>query len=191
DFGFVQVSTDGGKTWTSLSNASTTSAHDVNAHPNIIANLPGLTGSTGGAWVPMSYDLSAYAGQDILIGLRYMTDWSTTEAGWFVDNVKVGDTLISDGTSTAAFKDLTEILPINNNFAVTFVGITGTGSGAAYKTLTLKLNHVSEEGLFELNKILKSSTSAMLLVTAEMPADFTRYVDYSYSFSFTDSGPKK
>ena len=58
DFGFVQVSTDGGRSWLSLANASTTSDHDPNAHPKVIANLPGLTGSTGGAWVPMSFDLT-------------------------------------------------------------------------------------------------------------------------------------
>jgi hypothetical protein len=191
DFGFVQVSTDGGHTWASLANASTTSDHDPNAHPKVIANLPGLTGSTGGAWVPMSFDLSPYAGKDILIAFRYVTDWATTEAGWFVDNVSVNGRLISDGSSTAPFKDLTEILPINNDFTVTFVGIKGDGKGNEYRVLSMKLSNMTEDGLFELNKVLKSSNSALMLVTFDAQEDRSSYADYSYDFTFTNKGPKK
>lgn len=191
DFGFVQVSTDGGHTWTSLANDYTISDYDPNAHPTVIANLPGLTGSTGGDWVNMSFDLSAYAGQNILIAFRYVTDWATTEAGWFVDNVYVDGTLISDGSSTAPFKDITEIVPVNNDFTVTFVGIKSNGKGNEYKVLTMKLSDVTEDGLFELNKILKSSTSAVMLVTFDAAEGFTGYADYSYDFTFANKGPKK
>jgi len=191
DFGFVQVSTDGGGTWTSLANAYTTSDHDPNAHPKVIANLPGLTGSTGGGWVNMSFDLSAYAGQNILIAFRYVTDWATTEAGWFIDNVYVDGTLISDGSDVSVFKDITEIVPINNDFTVTFVGIAGQGKGADYKVITMKLSEMTEDGLYELNNILKSSNAAVMLVTFDAPEGFTGYADYSYDFTYTNAGPKK
>jgi immune inhibitor A len=190
DFGFVQVSTDGGHTWTSLANAYTTSDYDPNAHPTVIANLPGLTGSSGG-WLNMSFDLSAYAGQDILIAFRYVTDWSTLYAGWYIDNVYVDGTLISDGSSTAPFKDLSEILPINNDFTVTFVGIKEKRAGNEYKVLTMKLADMTEQGIFELNKVLKTSNAAVMLVTFDAPEGFTKYADYSYDFTYTNSGPKK
>lgn len=191
DFGFVQVSTDGGYSWSSLTNGYTTSEHDVNAHPKVVANLPGLTGSTGGAWVPMSFDLSAYAGQDVLLAFRYVTDWATAEAGWFIDNVYVDGNLISDGSSVEPFKDLTEIVPINNDYTVTFIGIRKTKSAPVYKVLTMKLDSVTEDGLFELNKILKTSNKVVLLVTFDAPEGFDRYVDYSYDFTYTNKGPKK
>ncbi len=191
DFGFVQVSTDGGHTWTSLANEYTISDYDPNAHPKVIENLPGLTGSTDGDWVPMSFDLSAYAGQNILVAFRYVTDWATTEAGWFIDNVAVDGTLISDGSDAGVFKDITEIVPINNDFTVTFVGIAGQGKGADYKVITMKLNETTESGWYELNNILKSSNAAVMLVTFDAPEGFTRYVDYSYDFTFTNAGPKK
>jgi immune inhibitor A len=191
DFGFVQVSTDGGTTWTSLANASTTSVHDVNAHPTVIANLPGLTGTTSDAWVPMSFDLSAFAGQNILVGFRYVTDWATTEAGWFIDNVMVDGTLISDGSSTAPFKSLTEILPVQNHFTVTFVGMKGSGKGNQYKIARLKLDSVTQNSLFELDKVLRWSDKAVMLVTQDAPEGFTNYIDYSYEFTFTNAGPKK
>jgi hypothetical protein len=88
DFGFTQVSTDDGETWTSLANEYTTSDHDPAAHPDIIANLPGLTGWSGD-FITMTFDLSAYAGQTILVGFRYMTDWAFTYEGWYISAAAV------------------------------------------------------------------------------------------------------
>lgn len=99
DFGFVQVSTDDGATWQSLPIAGTTSAIDPAGMPEIAAQLPGFTGRSGG-WVTKTANLSAYAGKKIQLQFRYMTDWGTTGAGWFVDAVSVvadGQTLFTDG----------------------------------------------------------------------------------------------
>ncbi len=93
DFGFVQVSTDGGATWTSLPISGTTTEHDPSAMASIVANLPGFTGNSGG-WVYKTYDMSAYAGQSIQLQFRYMTDWGTTMAGFYVDDISVQ----ADGT---------------------------------------------------------------------------------------------
>ena len=196
DFGFVQVSTDGGYTWTSLENAYTTSDYDPNAHPTVIANLPGLTGwscyyADEPCWINLSYDLSAYAGQEILVAFRYVTDWGTLYEGWYVDNVYVDDTLISDGSDASVFKDITEIVPINNNFTVTFVGFREGKKGLSYKVLTMKLDDMSEEGMFELNSILNWADNAAMLVTFDAPEGFTGYADYSYDFTYMNSGPKK
>jgi hypothetical protein len=185
DFGFVQVSTDGGYTWTSLSNAYTTAVIDPDGHPDIAANLPGLTGLSGG-WMNISYDLSAYAGQDVLLAFRYMTDWSFTYEGWYVDNVYVDSTLISNGTDASVFKDISELFPINNNFTVTFVGMKGKN----FKVHSIKLNEVTEDGILELNKVLKWSNQAVMIVTFDAPEGFTGYADYTYSF-IPNKGPKK
>lgn len=102
DFGFVQVSTDGGATWTSLPIDGTSSVIDPDGMPEIKANLPGFTGNSGG-WVNKTFDLSAYAGQSILLQFRYMTDWGTTMAGFFVDDISVtadGTTLFSDNVES-------------------------------------------------------------------------------------------
>ena len=104
DFGFVQISTDGGSTWTSLANDDTTSNHDPSAHPDVIANLPGFTGSSGG-WVQETFDLSAYAGQSVLVRFLYVTDWATELTGFFVDEIAVTDssgTVFSDGLESGS-----------------------------------------------------------------------------------------
>lgn len=191
DFGFVQVSTDGGHTWTSLANEYTISDYDPNAHPKVIENLPGLTGSTDGQWITMSFDLSDYAGQDILVAFRYITDWATTENGWFIDNVYVDGTLISDGSDASVFKDITELFPIDQNFALTFIGIQDKVKGNPYKVLTLETNAMTEEGLLELNALLKDSSRAVMLVTFEAPEGFTGYAEYTYEFTYTSGGPNK
>jgi bacillopeptidase F (M6 metalloprotease family) len=189
DFGFVQVSTDGGYTWTSLANAYTTSDYDPNAHPKVIANLPGLTGASD--WMNVSYDLSAYAGQNILVAFRYVTDWGTTGAGWYIDNVYVDNTLISDGTDASVFMDITQVVPINNDFTVTFVGIKGTSKGNQYKVVTIDLGEPSEDGFLALNSMLSWSQKAVMMVTFDAPEGFDKYVDYTYSFVNKGGGPMK
>jgi bacillopeptidase F (M6 metalloprotease family) len=139
----------------------------------------------------MSFDLSAYTGQNILVAFRYVTDWATIEAGWYIDNVRVDGTLVSDGTSVDPFEDITEILPINNDFTVTFVGYKMTTRGAQYKVKALKLDRVTEDGLLELDQVLRWSDKAAMLVTLDAQAGFTGYVEYSYGFTFTNRGKKR
>jgi hypothetical protein len=110
DFGFVQVSTDGGTTWTSLGNADTTSDHDPGAIPAVQENLPGFSGDSGG-WLTTSFDLSAYSGQTILLSFRYITDSGVDEAGWWVDDVTVGGVAVSDGSSLAGWQSPSEVNP--------------------------------------------------------------------------------
>lgn len=130
DFGFVQVSTDGGATWTSLSDELTTSeTADPVIDQAIAAQLPGLTGTSvtteGGEgtfvdntaerptpeWITASFDLSAYAGQDVLIGFRYMTDAAVVLPGWWVDDITVGGELVNDGSSTEGLDSYNQINP--------------------------------------------------------------------------------
>ena len=75
DSGFVQISTDGGKTYTSLGNADTVS-RSTRAPTRGSANLPGFNGDSGG-WRAETFDLSAYAGQTVLLAFHYISDANT------------------------------------------------------------------------------------------------------------------
>ena len=99
DFGFVQISLDGGTSWISLENAYTTYEH-ADTDPNIISNLPGITGTSTGwpAWAPMTFNLSQYAGEDVLLGFRYMTDTGDPETGWYMDNITINGVIIPNQT---------------------------------------------------------------------------------------------
>lgn len=94
DFGFVQVSTDGGATWTSLAGPHTTDQTDPSCY--FIAEVPGYTGTSDG-WIDEAVDLSAYAGQSsVLLRFRYETDPASLGMGWYLDDIKVtkGTTVI-------------------------------------------------------------------------------------------------
>lgn len=141
DFGFVQVSTDGGATWASLSNEHTTGDLVPEGYEVIADNLPGLTGAYSGS---MSFDLSAYADQEVMIGFRYMTDWGYTEFGWYVDNIALNGVVIEDGDAVRSFVSLQP--PIEVDFMVTIYAPAYSNDEVSLpcKMLDLNLNDADE-----------------------------------------------
>ncbi|MFC4148895.1 immune inhibitor A domain-containing protein [Micromonospora mangrovi] len=92
DYLYAEVSTDGGATWADVKN-------------NLVpAGANGITGSSSGAWVDSTYDLSAYAGKTVTFRYRYATDGGVHLAGAFLDNI----TLTKNGA--VAFSDDAETL---------------------------------------------------------------------------------
>jgi hypothetical protein len=141
DFGFVQVSTDGGMTWTSLENEYTTYDIVIEGHPDIAANLPGLTGFGSGN---LAFDLSAYAGSQVTIAFRYMTDWGTTEQGWFVDNIALNGQIVDNGDDMRSFEST--LPPVEVDFSVTIYAPEYYTDEVSlpYKMVTLTLTDDSE-----------------------------------------------
>ena len=85
DFGYVEVSTDG-STWTTVQSPGNTVAAPAGF---------GLTDSDTEHWAtPISYDLSAYAGQDVFLRFRYRTDGGVAYRGWEVTGITLGGTSI-------------------------------------------------------------------------------------------------
>lgn len=147
DYGFVRVSTDGGKTFTSLKNQDTRDCVSKEVgnetDPRITAALPGFTGTTDG-WGHTEFDLSAYAGQSILLAFYYAqdpgqsgNDTNTANNGWWIDNLMVNDEVLSDGapTSLADFADITTFQPIPVAHTVQIIGI----APGAYTVMPLAL----------------------------------------------------
>ena len=59
----------------------------------------GITGSSGGAWVDLTADLSAYAGQTVTLGFRYWTDGAVAESGFSVDDIAITGQAVDDAES--------------------------------------------------------------------------------------------
>ncbi len=59
----------------------------------------GITGSSGGSWVDLTADLSAFAGQTVTIGFEYWTDGAVAETGMFVDDISITGAA-TDGAET-------------------------------------------------------------------------------------------
>ena len=98
DYAFVEVSTDG-ENWTAIPGSITTPSEGN-----------GIDG-TEAAYIPATFDLSAYADQTIGLRFRYSTDGAAAgndgdlPDGLFVDEIAItagGDTVFSDGAEDGA-----------------------------------------------------------------------------------------
>ena len=94
DYAYVSVSTDNGATWTNLAGTYTSGANQValttTTNPNGTNLGNGITGTTSGAWRSATFNVTPYAGQTVLVRVRYKTDPFTTGKGIMVDEVLLG-----------------------------------------------------------------------------------------------------
>jgi bacillopeptidase F (M6 metalloprotease family) len=99
-----------------------------------VANLPGLTGDSG-TWRPQTANLSAYAGQSVLLAFRYITDSGVDEGGFWVRNISVGGTALP-GDSLTGWQSATEVNPIAvQGFTVQLVAYGANGEPVWYHRL--------------------------------------------------------
>jgi immune inhibitor A len=87
DFGFLEASTNGGTTWIPVGTNLSTDADQSGAN----ASGTGITGSSGGDWVPLTATLPA--GTNAL-RFRYETDPAVAESGFQLDQLAVNGTLV-------------------------------------------------------------------------------------------------
>jgi immune inhibitor A len=94
DYGFIEVSTDGGATWAQLevfdeTGAMVSTDDDPNGRLEDYGGLQnGLTGSSDG-WRHDYVNLTPYVGTTITLRLRNATDAGFLERGWFADDFSV------------------------------------------------------------------------------------------------------
>jgi immune inhibitor A len=88
DYAYVEVSTDGGKTW-----EMQPSKYGTDSDPQGNSYGWGWTGvsedTTNSGWVSESVDLSAYAGKKVLVRFEYITDAAVNGEGLIIDNIRV------------------------------------------------------------------------------------------------------
>lgn len=154
DYGFVQISEDGGQTWTSLSNEYTNYDIVEDGYPAIREELPGICGESDG-WINMGFDLSAYEGKVVQLQFRYMTDWGYEDPGWWVDNIAINGQVIDNGDD-----EITFIVPppAETDFYVTLV------------------TAVDNNGIMEFHEIIPLTLEGLSNALAN-PIDLANYVD--------------
>ncbi len=85
DGGIVQISTDDGATWATIT--------PVGGYPCTSTSSLGYIQMYGGEqldWTQASFDLSAYIGEMVRFKWRLMSEGSVNREGWFVDDVFIG-----------------------------------------------------------------------------------------------------
>lgn len=100
DYAYASISTDGGKTWTTLEGSHTTREDPLGANYGA-----GLTGNSGGGnsaeWVQERMDLSNYAGMDsVLLRFEYITDDGVNLGGILIDDIAIPEIAFKDDAET-------------------------------------------------------------------------------------------
>jgi hypothetical protein len=143
-------------------------ADNPSAHPDIIANLPGLTSWSGSitpdGWVTMEFDLTDYAGETVLIGFRYMTDWATLYEGWYISEASVSGTPL----------ELTPVYP-EADFQVTVIYAYEIDGCTTYIPMDMNLDDETEEG--RAFAYVEKPAYVILVVSPTMKKGF---VDYKF-----------
>lgn len=128
DYAYYRISADGGKTWQALAGSDS-----VEANPNGNNFGAGLTGSSRG-WVEDRLDLSAWAGQEVLLRWELVTDDAVN-----LEGIAIRDLVLeADGAATPIVLDdalwqaegwqrVPEILPMRWGLQVIAFGSQGAG----------------------------------------------------------------
>ncbi len=174
DFGVVQVSDDGGESWTTVPTTDATSEHDPEADPAIVSELPGLTASSDG-YQPQTADLSDWAGEDVLLAFRYMTDSAVTESGWWVRNIDVGGTAVP--TTLDGWETQTQLNPDPvADWTVQLVSYGPRGAPVHYHRMRLNASHGATLTGDALRKAIGSTaTTVGAIVMQDDPREVGRY----------------
>ncbi len=115
DGGVVEISTNGGSTWTDLGADMTQNGYNgtiSTTYGNPIGGREAFTGSTTG-YIQTVVDLSGYGGSSVLIRFRMASDSSVSGNGWWVDDVSIAatGTWTTVGVSAAGATSLSWTVP--------------------------------------------------------------------------------
>ena len=168
DYAYVEVSTDGGKTWEILPGKNTTTDD-----PNGSSFGPAFTGKSGtkdngteAQWVQEEMNLSTYAGKKILLRFEYLTDDAFNTPGFLVDDIEIPEINFSDdaekleGWTATGFVRVDNVLP--QKFIVQVVQV-----GATTKITRMPLD-AQNRGNITINN-LNNFSKVEVIVTAYAP----------------------
>jgi immune inhibitor A len=172
DYAYVEASVDGGQTWDILPGPSTTASN-----PNGNSFGPAYTGQSEG-WIEEKFDLSPYAGREVLVRFEYITDDAVNHPGWLIDDISIPelgyDDDIESGTgewSSAGF------IYSNNRVSQRYL-VQLIVFGRQVRVLRMVLDE-QQRGSVELRGLGSDAESAVLVISALAPAT-TEIASYRY-----------
>jgi hypothetical protein len=115
----------------------------------------------------MTFDLTAYAGMNILIVFHYMTDWLTTYEGWWINSAAVSGTAMTLANWTPPPPP-----PVPVSYQVTLVQTLTVCKKTLYVPWDMKLN-VKNKGMGV--GYAKKPDAVILVVTPIMDAGTADY----------------
>ncbi|MBC7225230.1 MAG: immune inhibitor A, partial [Anaerolineae bacterium] len=188
DFGYVAVSTDGGRSWTLLRGR-----HMSDKNPMGNNYGWGYTGVSGGRkgdeprWVEERIDLGAYAGREVLLRFEYVTDDAYHATGWALDDIAIPEIGFRDGAEeddlaweARGFVRCTNFVP--QRFAVQLV----EWRAGEIRVRPVPLD-AENRGTVELRGLGREVAQAILAISAATPIT-TEWGYYTYQVLPLDEG---
>jgi hypothetical protein len=169
DFAYFVVSTDGGHTWRALPGRASVSDGELGASIG-----QGWTGKSGGgtaaAWVDEEVDLSAFAGQQVLLGFEYLTDQAYAGPGFLFDDFAISATGLAEPTDWLGQGWVNADQPIAQTWSLRLVEQTASGP-------VVSVHSVAADGTAEI-AVRSDATSAVLVTVPTAPRTLVR-ADYT------------
>ena len=189
DYGYVEVSDDGGTTWTKMPDMDGIFKLD-NAGAGVDYGLNGEGQGT------LRFDLKAYAGKTITLRLHYTSDVGVQWAGWWGDDFKLADgatTLFTDDVETPPNGWTTDkfvVVPLTRIYPMYYLAewrnLSGFDRGLAYPYSTIYNDEATNE--WEVDRCPYTAPGMLLwLRNGAYDFDYTLYDSLSNSPSY---GPK-
>ncbi len=183
DYAYVEVSTDGGKTWDLLPGKNTTTAN-----PNGASYGPAFTGKSGvpddkstapAQWIPEQVDLTAYAGKSILLRFEYITDDAYNAPSFAVDDISVPEiNFVDDGESGSNGWRAEGFVRIDNVLPQRYI-VQVVEKGNPARVVRIPLDD-QNRGRLAIDGFGKNVSHAELIVTAFAPVT-TEETQYQFA----------
>jgi hypothetical protein len=173
DYGYVQVSTDGGESYESIE------CSDQVAGGGPLG--PAFNGISDG-FVGVTCDLSAFADQTVVLSFRMVTDSSVIFDGFWVDDVAIDGTVVSDGSSLEGWSSLTEFNPIDvEGYTVRLIAYGGDARHAwiAGVPLDEDFNGVLRGGALRSRIGFRADTVAAIVTYHDSTEQVLQYAPYA------------
>ncbi|GAA2031168.1 immune inhibitor A [Agromyces tropicus] len=195
DYGFIEVSTDGGSTWTEqkvyAEDGSEVTTGDAYGDPNgrlgdYGGKQYGLTGHTDG-WEHHYVDLTPYAGSTVQLRLRQATDAAYLDRGWFADDFELvadGGTVWSDDVESGDNGWTNEVSTFVDSTGPGWRIDTGTSVKAQYYLVEWRNFDGFDEGLkYGYNTVYSDGAWKVEKVAYNAPGALVWYRDTTYGNS--------
>lgn len=177
DYAYVEVSTDGGKTWSLLAGQYTTAENPVGNNFGY-----GYTGTSGEGeepiWLEESIDLSPYVGKKILVRFEYVTDEAVNLPGFVVDDISVPELGYYDDCETEGDWAAEGFVRLNNLMDQRFI-VQLIEFGEKVRVREMELD-AQQQGKISLAGLGAEVEHAVLVVAAVTPVT-TEVAHYQFS----------
>lgn len=168
DYAYLEVSTDGGRSWQTLPTSHTTAANPTGNNYG-----HGYTGTSGGAtprWMQEAVDLTPFAGAEILVRFETITDDAYNAPGLALDDVEVPEIGFFDDMESEAGWEAAGFVWVDNIVPVTFlVQLVTTDAAGEVAVQPLALD-AAQRGEIVLAGYGSRIIRAVLVVAATAPA---------------------